>query len=172
MNVPNLIESLERFGRSLPVVVQGISSADASWKPSDGAWSILEIIMHLCDEEVDDFRTRVRMTLEDPRKPWPEIHPSQWAIDRKYNEADLSQAVERFVRERQHSVEWLRSLRDVDWSIAYAHPTIGPLHVGDLLASWAAHDALHLRQIAKRMHQLAQRDGSPFSVAYAGDWTA
>jgi hypothetical protein len=39
-----------------------------------------------------------------------------------------------------------------------------------LLASWAAHDALHLRQIARRLHGLAARDAGPYGVAYAGEW--
>jgi hypothetical protein len=42
------------------------------------------------------------------------------------------------------------------------------MRAGDLLASWAAHDARHLEQIAKRLHGLAARDGTPYSVAYAG----
>ena len=172
MNTANLIESLERFGRSLPTVVERVSATDAKWKPADGAWSILEIVTHLCDEEVEDFRTRVRMILENPKKDWPEIHPSQWAIDRKYNEGDLRKVVDRFVRERTASIGWLKSLNDPDWSIARANPKFRLIRAGDLLTSWAAHDALHLRQIAKRLYQIAQRDGGEFSSEYAGEWTA
>jgi hypothetical protein len=175
MNAIHLIASLERFAHILPALVRDVSAGDAKWKPADGAWSILEIVTHLCDEEVDDFRTRVRLMLESPEKDWPEIHPSRWAIERKYNEGDLRKAVDRFVREREASIAWLRSLKppDVDWSIAHAHPTLGAIRAGDLLTSWAAHDALHLRQIAKRMYQMAQRDGGPeFSAAYAGEWGA
>lgn len=172
MNQARLIGALERFAAAVPAVVRGVSDHDARWKPADGAWSILEIVMHLCDEEVDDFRTRIRLTLEDCSKTWPGIDPPQWAIDRKYNEADLQQAVDRFVRERHFSVEWLRSLGDVDWSKAYTHPKFGPIHAGDLLSAWAAHDALHLRQIAKRMHQLAKVHAGNFKIDYAGEWSA
>ena len=42
----------------------------------------------------------------------------------------------------------------------------------DLLTSWAAHDALHLRQIAKRLFQLAERDGGEYNSRYAGEWRA
>jgi len=170
MNAENLMNSLERFAGALPALVRDVADADARWKPPDDAWSILEIIMHLCDEEVDDFRTRIRLTLENPGQDWPAIEPERWARDRKYNEADLHRALDRFVRERHFSVEWLRSLGDVDWTIAHTHPKIGTLRAGDLLASWAAHDALHLRQIAKRMHQLAQFHASEFRTEYAGPW--
>jgi hypothetical protein len=40
------------------------------------------------------------------------------------------------------------------------------------MVSWCAHDALHLRQIAKRTFQMAQRDGGRFTADYAGDWKA
>ncbi len=44
------------------------------------------------------------------------------------------------------------------------------MHAGTLFASWLAHDALHLRQIAKRMYELAVRDAGSFDTKYAGDW--
>jgi hypothetical protein len=58
----------------------------------------------------------------------------------------------------------------VDWSVAYQHPKVGPIRAGDLLTGWAAHDALHLRQISKRLFQLAERDGAGFTSRYAGEW--
>lgn len=39
-----------------------------------------------------------------------------------------------------------------------------------MLSCWCAHDALHLRQITKRLHQLALRDGHDPELAYAGLW--
>jgi len=172
MNAIPLINSLERFGTLLPMAVGEIPLVDARWKPPDGAWSILEIVRHLLDEEIEDFRTRVRMTIENPDEPWPPIDPPGWAVQRRYNEADLNSTVEEFVRERAFSVNCLRGMHNPNWESTHLHPKLPPLRAGDLLTSWAAHDALHLRQIAKRMHQLAQRDGGEFSARYAGEWTA
>jgi hypothetical protein len=172
MNVPRLISMLERFGHTLPVLVADLPDDDARWKPADGAWSILEIVCHLADEEVSDFRTRLRLTLESPETQWPPIDPPAWAIERRYNKQDLAVTTERFVRERQASGQWLRSLSAFDGDIAHVHPKFGAISAGQLLASWVAHDALHLRQIAKRLHQLAAEHGRPFDTAYAGDWSA
>ncbi|MHC4992905.1 MAG: DinB family protein, partial [Planctomycetota bacterium] len=63
MNHAALVDALERFGATLPVLVRDVSTGDARWRPPDGAWSILEIVTHLADEEVEDFRTRLRLTL-------------------------------------------------------------------------------------------------------------
>jgi hypothetical protein len=170
MHPDRLIASLEHFCSVLPAVVRGTSDADARWKPADGAWSILEVVRHLGDEEVEDFRMRVELTLRDPTLPWPPIDPEKAAIARKYNEASFAEAVQRFVDERAKSVAWLKSLRNPDWSKTKTHPKLGSLRAGDLLTAWAAHDHLHLKQIAKRKFQLAARDGGEYEVDYAGQW--
>lgn len=172
MNAEVLIGRLERFAEALPAVVADLPHDEARFKPPDGAWSILEIVRHLADEEVDDFRTRLRSTLGDPAAEWPPIDPEGWALERYYNEGRLADAIERFVTERRRSIEWLRSLGNPDWSITHDHPQIGPIRAGDLLAAWCAHDALHLRQIAKRLYQLTDRDAGEFNVSYAGTWRA
>jgi hypothetical protein len=172
MNSQKLIASLERFRRILPAVVRDVGPDDSRWKPPDGAWSILEIVGHLADEEEFDFRERLRLTLTDSNATWPLINPETWAVERRYNEGQLSTVVERFTSLREESMSWLRSLEKPDWSRTYHHPAFGPFRAGDLFAAWAAHDALHLRQIAKRMYQMTARDAGAYSIRYAGEWSA
>jgi hypothetical protein len=89
---------------------------------------------------------------------------------RRYNESELEDRLGALERERVLSVSWLRSLREPDWSRTHALRQGGALSAGDILASWAAHDALHLRQIAHRLFQIVQRDAGNFRTAYAGEW--
>lgn len=172
MNYHRLVDQLERFARILPTLVDGIDPIDLRWKPGNGAWSILEVICHLGDEEVDDFRTRLRLTLESPATDWPSIDPAKWAIERRYNEKNPSEAIDHFVRGREASIKWLRSIKDFNPESTHTHPKFGSMKAGELLTAWVAHDALHLRQIAKRMHQLASVHGTPYGSGYAGDWVA
>ncbi len=172
MNLPPLINRLQNFARVLPVLVDSTSPADARWRPPSGNWSILEIVCHLGDEEVEDFRQRLRLTLENPGQAWPPIDPEQAAIDRDYNSRELPAAVLRFVDERQQSVDWLKNslVEQPDWNQAYKHPRFGSIAAGQILAAWVAHDQLHLRQIAKRFYELGTRDAAPFGNDYAGNW--
>jgi len=170
MDAARLIDRMEGAPAALVSLLAGMPTEDARWKPSPADWSILEVVCHLGDEEVEDFRMRLRLTLERPGEAWPGIDPEGAARERKYNERDLGRALERFAHERRDSMQWLRSLGEIDWTTAYKHPKIGPITAGELLVSWAAHDALHLRQIAKRLLQLAERDGGGFKSAYAGSW--
>lgn len=170
MDASRLIDGMDRFASSIPALTATLSREDAQWKPPDGAWSILEILCHLADEEVEDFRCRLELTLRDPSLEWPPIDPPRAAVERRYNEHDPADALTRFAHEREKSVAWLRSLHAPDWNATKVHPKFGSMRAGDLLVSWAAHDALHLRQIAKRLFQLAQRDGAGYSASYAGEW--
>jgi DinB superfamily len=173
MNVTPIIARLEGFPAALRAAAACVPDADARFKPPSGVWSILEIVCHLGDEEVEDFRARLAFVLDRTPGEWPPIDPEGWARERRYNEKDRAAAVSRFIDERRASVAWLRSVpAATDWSLAYQHPKFGPIRAGDLLASWAAHDALHLRQIAKRLWELAARDAPDYRTAYAGEWRA
>jgi DinB superfamily len=167
-----IIDRLARFPSAFQSAVQIVAPEDARWKPAPEHWSILEIACHMLDEEREDFRPRIRSTLEAPEKPWPALDLDGVAERRGYNDRDLPTTVKGFVDEREASIAWLRSLETPDWTKAYIHPKVGPVAAGELLAAWSAHDALHLRQISKRIHNLAGRDGEPYSLRYAGEWTA
>ena len=75
----------------------------------------------------------------------------------------------KFLAARQESLVWLRSLDAPDWQAAIAMPW-GSLTAGDMLASWAAHDLLHLRQLVELHYAWTQQAAAPHSVEYAGEW--
>lgn len=174
MNADVLIDSLARFPGILRAVVGALD--DATLRRRGGAqgqaWSIVEILCHLADEEMEDFRARLELTLRDPCADWPKIDPEGAARTRRYQEQDPHEALERFLAARQANLKWLASLGVVNWSLAAQHPRLGALRAGDLLASWAAHDLLHLRQIAKRLYEAVGVAAGGFDTGYAGAWTA
>lgn len=169
-----IIGRLEVLPVALPGMVLGLTDADARWKPAAEHWSVLEVCCHLLDEEREDFRVRLRSVLEDPSRRWKPLGLDGIADRRGYNQRDLRATVSAFVEERRESVSWLRSLISplarVSWEAAYEHERFGAMHAGMLLASWAAHDALHMRQISKRLYELARRDSGGWGVRYAGEW--
>jgi len=169
-----LRDRLARFPSALRAAVAIASPEETRWKPAPEQWSMLEICCHLLDEEREDFRVRAELTLRDPLLEWPKLDLEKVAERRRYQERDLEEVLDAFAAERAASIAWIDSLdahgRSPDWSCARLHPKFGPLAAGMLLASWAAHDALHLRQLAKRLHGLAARDAGTHSIQYAGEW--
>jgi hypothetical protein len=164
-------DRLSRFPSALRAAASVASAVDARWKPAPEHWSVLEVCCHLLDEEREDFRVRAELTLRDPNLEWPKLDLKDVAEKRAYNTRDLVEVLAAFELERARSIAWLDSVAGgADWSRARQHPQFGPLAAGMLLASWAAHDALHLRQVAKRLYELSTRDAGPYEVRYAGDW--
>ncbi|MEZ5973794.1 MAG: DinB family protein [Planctomycetota bacterium] len=166
MNPDLLIGRLAIFAKGLHQLLGGLSDADARWRPPDGGWSILEIIGHLISEDRDDFRTRLESLLSDPSKPWPVLDPEAAIQEHGFNEADFKKALAQFEMERGRNVAWLRNLGSAVWTEAHDHRG-REIRGGDLLAAWACHDALHLRQIATRLEKMSERDAPGFSTAYA-----
>jgi hypothetical protein len=171
MQIHELLERIQHFPAALQALLGNLPPEDARWRPAPDAWSIVEIVCHLADEEHEDFRTRLRLTLEDPTADWPPLEPETAVQTRAYRSRDLGESLGRMDEARSESCAWLRDLDEPDWDRVHEHPDLGPLRAGDLMLSWAAHDALHLRQLAQRLFQLAQRDAAGYSPAYAGDWS-
>ncbi|MHC5027469.1 MAG: DinB family protein [Planctomycetota bacterium] len=170
MNLASIIQRLGTFPTVVTAVADGVTLEEWRWQPEPGMWSMLEIVGHLAAEEVNDFRPRLRSTLDDPMVPWPGIDPEGEVKAEKFNRADPAEVLARFQRERASSLEWLQSLRAPDWMQVHDHDRLGPIRAGDLLSSWASHDALHLRQLARRRYQFVGRDAGSFAVWYAGPW--
>ncbi|MBN1475664.1 DinB family protein [Candidatus Sumerlaeota bacterium] len=167
INAEQLIERLENMAGALPAFLRGLCDDEVTWKPNPGEWSILEVCCHLADEENEDFRPRLQSTLTDPSAEWPPLDLEGVAERRGYNSRDLIQVLDHFATARRANALWLRSLESPDWERAHTHPKLGAIRAGDLLAAWAAHDAIHIRQISKRLLGLALRDSGMFSATYA-----
>lgn len=165
-----LIARLEGFPAVLAALTAQLGPEDARWRPRPEAWSTLEVLGHLEEEERRDFRPRIESTLRDALEPWAPIDPQAWVREHAYQERDPASVLRAFALERAHSVHWLRGLGAPDWNAAHEHPRLGRLRAGDLLAAWAAHDALHLRQLARLAYDRTAAQAGVFALDYAGPW--
>jgi len=170
MNLENFTARLSNNAQTIHSLVRGVTDKQARWKPSPDEWSIVEVINHLCDEEREDFRMRLDLTLHHPGQPWPGIDPEGWAVEHKYNDRHLETSMYDFLTERQRSVSWLAGLSSPDWEACYEHPRAGKISAGDLLASWLAHDLLSIRHLAELHWKYVSLLAKPYATDYAGAW--
>jgi hypothetical protein len=169
MDLELLTTQMNLHGGAIHSLTLGISDEQARWKPDPEAWSILEVICHLYDEEREDFRVRVDYILHHPDQSWPPINPKGWVVERNYNQRDLSMSVDDFLKERQKSLAWLKGLEHPDWNTSVTVP-FGRFSAGDIFAAWVAHDVLHLRQLVELHWAYVVRAAEPYEVNYAGEW--
>jgi len=170
MDSAALIDRMEAHTGMVRHLVEGVSENQAAWKPDAKVWSILEVTIHLLDEEREDFRVRLGLILSDPSTEWPAIDPQGWVTERDYARKDLQESLLSFLEERQASLVWLRGLTAPVWTTAKIHPVAGSMMAGDLLVSWASHDLLHIRQLVKLHWDYVQHLAEPYASDYAGEW--
>ena len=160
---------LAQGAETITSLVAGVSAEEARVRPAPEAWSLLEVVCHLHDEEREDFRPRLDLVLHRPEETWARIDPAAWVAERQYNTRDLAPMLQAFLAERERSLAWLGSLSAPDWSREHRAP-FGPITAGDLLASWAAHDLLHTRQLLELRRARLLAHTAPYRTQYAGDW--
>jgi uncharacterized damage-inducible protein DinB len=168
----NLQYFIQRFSNNRGVfesLLCDVSLEQARWKPTADKWSMLEVVNHLYDEEREDFRQRLQLTLADPGQSWPPINPREWVETRAYNDRDLAASLKNFLAERDSSLDWLRQLTNPNWQNSNEGPN-GRLSAGDLLAAWLAHDFLHIRQLARLHWQYTGELATPYQTTYGGPW--
>lgn len=169
MDLSAHIDRLVADAQAIAALAGATSDAQARWKPTPQDWSILEVVCHLADEEREDFRARTDHILHRPAEPAPPIDPEGWVTERGYNQRDLAEALADFRTERARSIAWLESLAAPNWDSVHDTP-FGPLRGGDLLASWVAHDLLHLRQLVELQWAWTNSAVAPYDTGYAGEW--
>lgn len=151
MQFTPLYQELTHSTETLRALLATVGAEEARMKPSKTAWSILEVICHLCDEE------------------WHSIAPQAWVKLRHYNEQDFGKMKGRFFRERAKSLAWLKGLKNADWGTTYKSEW-GAIRAGDMFASWVAHDNLHIRQLVELRRWHIEHLSKPYKIRYAGDW--
>jgi len=94
---------------------------------------------------------------------------SDTMIAKKYNLRNLDTTLENFEFERGKSIRWLTELEAPNWDSSIQVPW-GELSAGDMMASWLAHDLLHIRQLVELRYHLTLTNSMPYQVEYAGKW--
>ncbi len=166
MDIASAQEQLRSQGKAILKLASALTSEQARWKPDPESWSVYEVLLHLIYEERYDFRDYLDHVLHKPNHPLPK-HPS--FDDVKDERKHLQEQLAVFQEERDKSIAWLATLTDPDWHTEISF-SWGEISAGELLASWLAHDLLHLRQLVELRYALTMHSSQPYGVRYAGEW--
>jgi len=164
-----LIEQLEENKNVFMYLLTNIKKNAFLWRQQPEKWCLLEIVCHLYDEEREDFRFRTHWVLNKPNETPPNFNPVIWVTERKYIEQDYNNMLERFIKEREKSIKWLKSLKNPNWENYFEHTKKGKLTAKFFLTNWLAHDYLHFRQIIKLKYDYLKHQSGE-NLDYAGIW--
>jgi DinB family protein len=159
---------LARLPDLLDAMLADVDDQTARRRPAPDEWAPVEIVCHLRDEETDDFGSRLRAVLAGG-PPFTRIDPPGWAVERRYREQRVGEALNAVKTRRRDSLDWLATIDPAMLHHALPLGARGPLSGLDLLAAWAAHDGLHVQQLAATLTRLWADRWAGLRVAYAGD---
>lgn len=169
MDINSKVIQLELNSKIIHNLLINTSAKDQIWKQSPAKWCLLEIISHLNDEEMYDFKPRLSKILKKDHN-WDPIDPQGWVDSRNYMKNDFNETLEKFIEERKKSIEWLKNLNVKDWNVKAVHPKFGGFKASQMLSNWLAHDYLHIRQILNLKYQILRKDFNSDDLRYAGEW--
>lgn len=159
---------LARTPPALSALLKGLPDEWTQRHEGDGTWTVYDVVGHLVHGEHADWMPRVRRLLE---------HGEALAFDSFDREAmfresqgrPLEAVLEEFAKARAASLAELvgLDLQPADFERRGRHPTFGPVTLGQLISTWAAHDLTHLHQISRILAYQYRQDVGPW-VKYLG----
>jgi len=164
-----LYQELVNSTETIRMLINDMEQEQAQVNPDAESWSILEVICHLHDVEIEDFREHLDFILNRQDDEYHAIDPQRWISERKYNEQNLLDMKKKFFAERENSLTWLKTLTDVDWDTTY-RSEYGSVSAGEMFSCWVAHDNLHIRQLVELRRSYIEKITKPYDIEYAGDW--
>ena len=160
------IKRLTRSRQALLEAVEGLTEAQARWKPAPDRWSILEYVEHLAVSD-DALVALVQRSLETPAQP--ETDEQRKAREQKIRETPVPRGVNRapemlqpggkftsladalaaFLAARERTLEYARTTQDDIRSHFSPHTVLGPLDGYQWLTGNAHHAETHAGHICE-----------------------
>jgi hypothetical protein len=141
-------EVLRTMPSELKRAIDGLSTESINTPEGPGKWSIRDVVQHLADSElVGGYR--FRMILAHDRPTLIGYDQDLWASRLRYSEADVRTALEDFTRLRQANVRLFERASPAERERVGIHAERGEESIAQLIPTYAGHDIVHLRQIAR-----------------------
>lgn len=115
---------------------------------AEGKWSVVEVVRHLVDSEIV-YGYRVRLIVAAERPHIPGYDQDAWTDRLRYRDDRLADALADFAALRAMNLRWLRTRTPEEQARIGIHSERGEESVAHIAKLLAAHDLVHLRQIAR-----------------------
>lgn len=141
---------LARTPKTLDAMLRGLPEGWITAHEGGETWSPFDVIGHLIHGERMDWMPRVRLIVADGDSQPFEVFDrfAQFTASAGKGLPDL---LDEFASLRTANLRDLAALAliDADLDRPGRHPALGPVTLGQLLATWVAHDLDHIVQVAR-----------------------
>jgi hypothetical protein len=142
------LDVLAATAGELERAVSGLDDAVARRPEAPGKWSVVHVLQHLADSELV-WAYRLRRVIAEERPPLRGYDQDAWAERLGYAAVRVDEALELFRVVRASNLRLVRALGPGELARVGVHAERGEETVAQLVKLYAAHDLVHLRQIAR-----------------------
>jgi hypothetical protein len=162
MELSELTSTLGRTPAVLDAMLTGLSPEWLHRTDGPGTWSAYDIVGHLLHGEATDWVPRARMILE--HGPTRTFVPFDREAMLGHEREDIAMLLDRFRSARAAGLDELSSLNltPADLDRRGRHPELGEVTLGQLLATWLAHDLTHVAQVGEVLARRYRDDVGPW----------
>ncbi|MBV9959261.1 MAG: DinB family protein [Acidobacteria bacterium] len=153
-------EELEEMPVIIRRLAEGLNDEEARRKPAADAFSVVENVCHLRDIEVDGYAERIKRMLSEEEPFLPDLNGAQLAVERRYNEQELSAALDAFAAAREGNLLILKGLTPDQLARRGNFEQSGAITLSRLLEMMREHDAAHLDELRALRRTLDRVPGS------------
>ena len=154
---------LARTPRVLDAWLRGLPEPWLRATEGPDTWSPCDVVGHLLHGEETDWIARAEIIrTHGPTRAFDPF--DRFAMFEKSKGMTIDDLLDAFAEARAQNLATLQSwqLGPDDFALEGRHPELGPVTLGQLLATWTAHDLGHLRQIARTMARRYTADVGPW----------
>jgi hypothetical protein len=154
---------LARTPATLEALLRGLPEGWTSTNEGGDSWSPYDVIGHLIHGERTNWMGRVRVLLaHGESRPFDTF--DRFAQFSESAGQPLPALLDEFAQVRATNLRELEALNltPADLERRGMHPSLGPLTLRNLLATWVAHDFDHITQIARVMARQYSDEVGPF----------
>jgi hypothetical protein len=164
-NLSATIALLERTPAALNALLRALPDNWTNRNEGEDTFTVPDVIGHLIYADKVNWIPRACRILEHGEsKPFDSF--DRWGHVEECRAKSLPQLLDEFAHIRAACLEELRSLKLQPAQLEQRgnHPSLGPVTLSELLATWAAHDLTHLHQISRIMAAGYRDEVGPFAA--------
>jgi hypothetical protein len=171
MTVSDIYQSLAHTPAAFRALLSPLSPAALAFRESPESWTPHEVLCHVTDGEVTDWRPRVAVVMaggEDRRfVPFDRL-----GGHRTYGAWPVAALLDEFERLRLDNLSYLARL-NLSSGAAGAmtrtgiHPEFGAVTLEQLLSCWVVHDLAHISQISRALVRHHGPDVGPWKKYFS-----
>lgn len=157
------IQVLQRTPATLGAMLRGVGESWTRGTEGPETFSPFDVVGHLIDGEETDWIPRARIILA--KGPDPRFEPyDRFRHHTRNAGARLDALLDEFATLRAANLDLLRSwkLTNRELELLGQHPSLGPVTLRQLLATWVVHDLGHVAQVARVMAKQYSADVGPW----------